>query len=334
MLQQQQQLQHQLSQQHREQQQQQGVGEGNNDLDDIRRLRETIAQRRGRDGRRLGVSAASGATDTLSESDLEARKELIRQNLFVRQIDREESVIDLLRLLAISRGGDGSVLENEDEELGRINGHATSARESTSNPAIKVWEENIGEKGSTSLSNAELNEPLPPTAVAPSAPPLSPPAEDTTTSIVTNVTPKTMTAVGRLWRSFSRRQQSDPNIAIDSSQQHQAPQQQANNNISDNICISATHNSSPHHSNRTECSICLEQYSPNDIIAWAKDGGDTPPTSSSGTTPTSYYTGCDHIFHKECLVAWLLQGHDECPLCRRRVIHADANVRFAGWEER
>jgi len=333
MLQQQHQLQDQLSQQHQEQQQQQGIGEGNNNLEDIRRLRETIAQRRGRDGRPLRVSAASRSTDTMSESDLEARKELIHQNLFVRQIDREESVIELLRLLAISRGGDGSVLENEDEELGRINWHATSARESTSNPAIKVWEENNGEEGSTSLFNAEMNEPLPPAVVSPSAPPLSSTVEDTTTSIAT---PKTMTAVGRLWRSFSRRQQSDPNIiAVDSTQQHQAPQQQhASYNNNDNISIRTTDNSSPHHSNRTECSICLEQYSPNDTIAWAKDGGDTPPTSSSGTTSTSYYTGCDHIFHKECLVAWLLQGHDECPLCRRRVIHADANVRFAGWDER
>ena len=68
-----------------------------------------------------------------------------------------------------------------------------------------------------------------------------------------------------------------------------------------------------------ECSVCLDPYASGAVVAWAKHGG------SNGRE-----TECDHIFHKECLVAWL-QDHDNCPLCRRRVVHADAAVRFAGW---
>jgi hypothetical protein len=68
-----------------------------------------------------------------------------------------------------------------------------------------------------------------------------------------------------------------------------------------------------------ECSVCLDPYASGAVVAWAKHGG------SNGRE-----TECDHIFHKECLVAWL-QDHDDCPLCRRKVVHADAEARFAGW---
>ncbi|KAL3764048.1 hypothetical protein ACHAW5_003997 [Stephanodiscus triporus] len=92
---------------------------------------------------------------------------------------------------------------------------------------------------------------------------------------------------------------------------------------------------------KMECSICLDQFSPGDEIAWAKDGDPPPPSSSSSSSSSSSApaafadnnVGCDHIFHRGCLVAWLM-NHDECPLCRRRLVHADADVRFAGWEMR
>ncbi len=78
-----------------------------------------------------------------------------------------------------------------------------------------------------------------------------------------------------------------------------------------------------------ECAICLEYYSPNDFIAWAKDGGEAK-TSSNNTLASS--AGCPHIFHKECIFAWL-QDHDGCPLCRKKIVHNDASVRFAGWNQ-
>jgi hypothetical protein len=85
-----------------------------------------------------------------------------------------------------------------------------------------------------------------------------------------------------------------------------------------------------------ECSICLDRFSPGDEIAWAKDGGDPPPSATLASAVCTANnndnnTGCDHIFHRGCLVSWL-GDHDECPLCRRRLVHADADVRFAGWE--
>jgi hypothetical protein len=71
---------------------------------------------------------------------------------------------------------------------------------------------------------------------------------------------------------------------------------------------------------KIECSICLDTFISGEEIAWAKDSGSTSIEE----------VGCDHIFHKECLVSWLLH-RDECPLCRRLLVHADAGVRFAGW---
>ena len=81
---------------------------------------------------------------------------------------------------------------------------------------------------------------------------------------------------------------------------------------------------------RLECSICLDHFEPEDEVAWAKDGGD--PGEPGSTSVSSIDAGCDHIYHRECLVAWLLAGHDDCPLCRRKIVHDDADVRFAGWE--
>jgi hypothetical protein len=70
---------------------------------------------------------------------------------------------------------------------------------------------------------------------------------------------------------------------------------------------------------KIECSICLDTFTSGEEVAWAKDSGST-----------STEVGCDHIFHRECLISWL-QYHDECPLCRRLLVHSDADVRFAGW---
>jgi hypothetical protein len=46
------------------------------------------------------------------------------------------------------------------------------------------------------------------------------------------------------------------------------------------------------------CCICLEAYRPGDTICAA-------------TT-----TFCDHVFHEECILAWLQNDHNDCPLCR------------------
>lgn len=92
--------------------------------------------------------------------------------------------------------------------------------------------------------------------------------------------------------------------------------------IWDNAGIATTtHQQQQQQQCKIECSICLDTFTEGDEIAWAKDGS---------RTPSMAVEECDHIFHRECLVSWL-QHHDECPLCRRLLVHADADVRFAGW---
>lgn len=85
------------------------------------------------------------------------------------------------------------------------------------------------------------------------------------------------------------------------------------------------------HQHKLECSICLDEFKPNETVSWAKDGGD-PPSASLGS-PMNNNSGCDHIFHQGCLTSWL-DHHDDCPLCRRKLVHQDADVRFSGsgWE--
>eukprot|EP00980_Cylindrotheca_fusiformis_P008504 scaffold1805_cov104-Cylindrotheca_fusiformis.AAC.11 len=50
------------------------------------------------------------------------------------------------------------------------------------------------------------------------------------------------------------------------------------------------------------CSICLEAYRPGESICMAK-------------TPS-----CDHLFHKDCLLEWMMQRNDACPLCRENLM--------------
>jgi hypothetical protein len=52
------------------------------------------------------------------------------------------------------------------------------------------------------------------------------------------------------------------------------------------------------------CCICLEAYTPGDTICAA-------------TT-----TSCDHVFHEECILEWLQNDHNDCPLCRTDVMQS------------
>ena len=59
------------------------------------------------------------------------------------------------------------------------------------------------------------------------------------------------------------------------------------------------------------CSICLEGYTVGDILARPK----TVSSSSENRTGSNDKGGCNHWFHKKCILEWL-QKHNECPLCR------------------
>ncbi len=49
------------------------------------------------------------------------------------------------------------------------------------------------------------------------------------------------------------------------------------------------------------CSICLEPFMPGDEVAWSKD------------------LNCNHCFHSDCLMPWLMQ-HEDCPVCRTALL--------------
>ena len=49
--------------------------------------------------------------------------------------------------------------------------------------------------------------------------------------------------------------------------------------------------------NNKICGICLEHYNVGDEVCLSTN------------------EQCDHIFHKECILSWLMR-HDDCPNCR------------------
>jgi hypothetical protein len=55
------------------------------------------------------------------------------------------------------------------------------------------------------------------------------------------------------------------------------------------------------------CAICLQDYSIGDQICWSKN------------------RLCQHHFHHDCLVPWLLK-HNHCPCCRLDYLAEDNNA--------
>jgi hypothetical protein len=49
------------------------------------------------------------------------------------------------------------------------------------------------------------------------------------------------------------------------------------------------------------CVICLVEYQDGDEISW------------------SHNISCDHAFHRDCIIEWLLTSY-ECPCCRRNYL--------------
>lgn len=49
----------------------------------------------------------------------------------------------------------------------------------------------------------------------------------------------------------------------------------------------------------SECCICLGCYEPGEVVCVSKSS-----------------QKCNHVFHRECLMHWMMKGNDRCPLCR------------------
>jgi len=54
------------------------------------------------------------------------------------------------------------------------------------------------------------------------------------------------------------------------------------------------------------CPICLEKYAAGEEICWSKNDK------------------CVHVFHLECMLAWLIQN-DNCPLCRENYLYSGSH---------
>jgi hypothetical protein len=46
------------------------------------------------------------------------------------------------------------------------------------------------------------------------------------------------------------------------------------------------------------CAICLRHFKPHQFVC------------------VSNNSSCQHVFHKDCMVDWLMKDHNECPMCR------------------
>jgi hypothetical protein len=46
------------------------------------------------------------------------------------------------------------------------------------------------------------------------------------------------------------------------------------------------------------CAICLSQFQSQQLVCESNN------------------PSCRHVFHKDCMVDWLMKHHDECPMCR------------------
>jgi hypothetical protein len=47
-----------------------------------------------------------------------------------------------------------------------------------------------------------------------------------------------------------------------------------------------------------DCAICLSHFKPQQLVCESNN------------------SSCRHVFHKDCMVDWLMKHHDECPMCR------------------
>jgi hypothetical protein len=51
-----------------------------------------------------------------------------------------------------------------------------------------------------------------------------------------------------------------------------------------------------------DCAICLSSFRPQQLVCESNNAS------------------CRHVFHKDCMVDWLMKLHDNCPMCRENYV--------------
>ena len=328
-----------------------------NDLQQIIRDEDTERRRIRNDNnsqQTAGVRSSSNnncQATTISNVTTAQRKELIEKNLYYKRITREESVRELAMLLAASRVGTAATatplpiggIHNNDNVNNVSN--AINNENETNELDEEQQQEKMVERNMKSNFNFDSNNDAPlvqhgQEEIMTLPLPLS---QSTTSTLTLN---QVLTPSFDYDFSMLEAQEQQHDASLSSSQpsrQVDAGTELSSSSITItpgttnnkwNVIIknvrtgdatstttsTATHPQQQQQQCKIECSICLDTFISGEEIAWAKDSGSTSIEE----------VGCDHIFHKECLISWLLH-RDECPLCRRLLVHADADVRFANW---
>lgn len=52
-------------------------------------------------------------------------------------------------------------------------------------------------------------------------------------------------------------------------------------------------------------------------------------TMDLGNSQQSVWTGCNHNFHYDCLMKWMMASHDDCPTCRQELWKEDCYQQIA-----
>jgi hypothetical protein len=67
------------------------------------------------------------------------------------------------------------------------------------------------------------------------------------------------------------------------------------------------------------CAICLAPYEVNETVVWSCCHGQTSHTNHSSNDNATNSTGCNHAFHYDCMIDWLIKVQDgtPCPCCRQ-----------------
>jgi hypothetical protein len=85
------------------------------------------------------------------------------------------------------------------------------------------------------------------------------------------------------------------------------------------------------------CYICLDNFDVGDVVMWSPqrrccysssiDEHNQNSNNSNNISNTTTLLGCQHVFHHECLMPWLMEKREnECPSCRALFILDDKSV--------